>query len=72
MSDPSRLAEKVRDACLHAAMDAYEQAGISGLCHEGRWELALQEIRSLDLQSLIDKVQETEVESSRSGDKPVT
>jgi hypothetical protein len=71
MSDPSRLAEKVRDACLHAAMDAYEQAGISGLCHEGRWELALQEIRSLDLQSLIDKVQETEVESSRSGDKPV-
>jgi hypothetical protein len=71
MPDPLRLAEKVRDACLHAAMDAYEQAGISGLCHEGRWELALQEIRSLDLQSLIDKVQETEVESSRSGDKPV-
>jgi hypothetical protein len=70
MPDPLRLAEKVRDACLHAAMDAYEQAGISGLYQEGRWELALQEIRSLDLQSLIDKVQEMERKSTGSSGPP--
>ena len=67
MQDPLQLAEAVRQACLSAAIEAYQQAGISGLCHEGRWDLALQEIRSLDLQSLVEKLQETEMESPRSG-----
>ena len=49
-----RLAEAVRDACLKAARDAYENAGISGLCEEGRWECAVAAIRSLDLQAIID------------------
>jgi len=49
-----RLAEAVRDACLKAAREAYENAGISGLCEEGRWECAVAAIRSLDLQTIID------------------
>lgn len=49
MSDPRQLAEAVRAACLEAAARAYEDAGISGLCHEGRWEIAVQAIRTLDL-----------------------
>jgi hypothetical protein len=49
-----RLAEAVRDACLKAARDAYENAGVSGLCEEGRWECAVAAIRSLDLQAIID------------------
>ena len=49
-----RLAEAVRDACLKAAREAYENAGISGLCEEGRWECAVAAIRSLDLQAIID------------------
>jgi len=48
-----RLAENVRDACLKAAQEAYENAGISGLCEEGRWECAVAAIRSLDLESVI-------------------
>ena len=44
-----RLAEAVRAACLNAARQAYENAGISGLCEEGRWECAVDAIRSLDL-----------------------
>jgi hypothetical protein len=48
-----RLAEVVREACLKAARDAYENAGISGLCEEGRWECALDAIRSLDLETII-------------------
>ena len=49
-----RQAEMVREACLKAARDAYENAGISGLCEEGRWECAVAAIRSLDLQAIID------------------
>lgn len=52
MSDKDRLlAEKVRAACLAAAQAAYEDAGLSGLCAEGRWEIALDAICSLDLES---------------------
>ncbi|MGA7800694.1 MAG: acetyltransferase [Gammaproteobacteria bacterium] len=48
-----RLAALVRDACVQAALDAYEQAGISGLCHEGAWECAVGAMRSLDLDALL-------------------
>ena len=54
MSDELELAEIVRGACLRAALDAYESAGISGLCAEGRWEIAVQAIRTLDLRRVID------------------
>lgn len=48
-----RMAEAVREACLNAARQAYENAGISGLCEEGRWECAVDAIRSLDLEPII-------------------
>lgn len=48
-----RLATDVREACLNAAKEAYENAGISGLCEEGRWECALDAIRALDLDAMI-------------------
>lgn len=48
-----RMAEAVREACLDAARQAYENAGISGLCEEGRWECAVDAIRSLDLETII-------------------
>jgi hypothetical protein len=51
-----RLAEAVRDACGKAAQEAYENAGISGLCEEGRWECAVAAIRSLDLESVINRL----------------
>ena len=53
MDSKHRLAEIVRDACLKAARGAYENAGISGLCEEGRWECALDAIRSLDIEVVI-------------------
>jgi len=49
-----RLAEAVREACLKAAREGYESAGISGLCEEGRWECAVAAIRSLDLEAIIN------------------
>ena len=54
MTDRLALAEQVRAACLQAALDAYERAGIAGLCGEGRWELAIQAIRTLDLAQRLD------------------
>jgi hypothetical protein len=56
MSDlTDRLARVVREACVRAALDAYEQAGVSGLCVEGRWELAVDAMRSLDLDAVIQE-----------------
>jgi len=52
-----RLAEAVREACLSAARQAYENAGISGLCQEGRWECAVDAIRSLDVEAVIASFQ---------------
>ncbi|MCE9616425.1 MAG: acetyltransferase [Lentisphaerae bacterium] len=49
---PPPHAERIRQACLEAALQAYEDAGISGLCAEGRWECAVQAIRSLDLRAV--------------------
>ena len=53
MNDKIKLAEAVRTACLQAALRAYEDAGISGLCEEGRWECAVQAIKGVDLAALV-------------------
>lgn len=58
MPSEQQLSEVVREACLQAALEAYESAGISGLCAEGRWELAVQAIRTLDLQQILADIQE--------------
>jgi hypothetical protein len=55
MSSSMQIAETVREACWQAAIQAYESAGVSGLCAEGRWEIAMQAIRTLDLQALVDQ-----------------
>jgi hypothetical protein len=47
-----QLAEAVRQACLAAATDAAEEAGVRGLCAEGRLELAIDAIRCLSLETL--------------------
>ena len=52
MTDPIPLAEAVRRACIEAALAAYEDAGVSGLCAEGRWEAAVSAMQSLDLKRL--------------------
>lgn len=59
MNREERLVAAVREACVQAAVAAYEDGGMRGLCAEGRWELALEAIRDLDL---------SEVAGSRSQD----
>ena len=53
MEEHVQRAEAVRQACIAAALQAYEDAGISGLCHEGRWEYAVDAMRGLPLRPLL-------------------
>ncbi|HVO92130.1 MAG TPA: hypothetical protein VMT22_04785 [Terriglobales bacterium] len=47
------LAKRIRDACLQAAVQAYEDAGIQGLCAEGRWEAAVGALKTIELAPLL-------------------
>lgn len=58
--DLTELAQQVKDACLKAFQDGFQEAGISGLCHEGAVEYAIDNVRSID----IDKVVATFLKSS--------
>ncbi len=49
------LAESVRSACIEAAVRGYERASLSGLCHEGAWEAALDAVRQLNLKALVQR-----------------
>ena len=51
--DDRILAEKVRAACLKTLLEAYEDAGVQGLCAEGRWEAALGALERLELAKLL-------------------
>jgi hypothetical protein len=52
----SKILEAIRLACLEAALEAYENAGMSGLCAEGRWECAVQAIRELNLKTALHEI----------------
>ncbi|MCL4701405.1 MAG: hypothetical protein KJZ97_06095, partial [Burkholderiaceae bacterium] len=47
------LAAAVRDACARAVIDAYEDAGMQGLCAEGRFEAAVGAIERVDLAAIV-------------------
>lgn len=53
MANPRDIAEAVRRACVDAALEAYEDAQIRGLCREGAWEVAIEAVRTLDVAAVI-------------------
>ena len=48
-------ADMVRKACIRAALEGYEHAAMSGLCHEGAWEAAISAMEMLDLDAVLGK-----------------
>jgi hypothetical protein len=56
----SEVAESVRRALLERALRAYEDAGVLGLCEEGRWEAAVDAMKSLDLDSIVEPAEPPE------------
>lgn len=55
------LAGQVREVCISTALSAYEDASISGLCAEGAFEAAISAIRMLDVASIVNQWESTEV-----------
>jgi hypothetical protein len=46
------LAERVRTSLVRAAIEAYEDAALRGLCCEGAWEAAIAAMRAYDLRRI--------------------
>lgn len=57
------LAAFVLQAAIRTARDAYQQAGIQGLCYEGREEAALSAMQMLDLKQLLVEWEQQSVTS---------
>jgi hypothetical protein len=57
VNETRRLAEAVRTACVKAALEGYERAAISGLCHEGAWESAIDAMGALNLETIIQGIE---------------
>jgi hypothetical protein len=55
--DLEDLAKSIRAACVEAVLQAYEDAGMQGLCAEGRWEAAVDALRTFDLVPLLREFQ---------------
>ena len=55
MTDPMEISGIVRNACIQAALEGYEQAQIAGLCQEGAWECAVDAMRMVDLKEILRK-----------------
>ena len=53
MPDTQQLIKEIRATCIKAALDAYEEGGVLGLCAEGRWEYAISALQQVDLTALI-------------------
>ena len=54
--DQTRIAEVIRQACILAALTAFEDASMNGLCCEGAWESAVGAMQRLHLQEILRSV----------------
>lgn len=59
------LAETIRQACVKAAVTAYDNARMDGLCHEGAWEMAVGALQQMDLSTFVQRVQLTASNENR-------
>jgi len=58
------LATAVRDEVFAAAVSAYEDARMDGLCHEGAWECAQGAMRVINMDSIVSEVIAEQVQNS--------
>ena len=56
------LAKRIRDACLAAVLQAYEDAGVQGLCAEGRWEVAVGALKTVELAPLLREFKHQQID----------
>ena len=53
--DLGPIIERIRAACIEAAVEGYEEAAANGLCAQGSWEAAIGAMQSLDVAGLIQE-----------------
>lgn len=58
------LLKRMQKACEEAVLEGYEDAKLSGLCHEGAWECAVERLRGLKPAELLKEWQTDEVRPS--------
>lgn len=58
MTQPDPQSEPIRHAVIQAGEAAYEDAGIQGLCAEGRWEAAVAAMRAVDLVAVAQRAED--------------
>lgn len=52
-----QTARAVQEACIKAAREAFEDAATRGLCMEGAVEASIGAIRSLDLYTILEELE---------------
>lgn len=62
--DVEDAAKRIRHACLEAVLRAYDDAGMQGLCAEGRWEAAVSALRTVELAPLLREFKQPTPDSS--------
>lgn len=53
-----QLAERVRQACVQALLEGYQMAAMSGLCHQGAFDVAVDALKSMDVVELLQLIKE--------------
>ena len=51
-----RIATAVKFECLRAAVESYDDARIRGLCQEGAWDLAMDALKSIDIEAVLKRL----------------
>lgn len=49
------MEQQIRAALIEAALSAYEDASLRGVCAEGAWEVAVAAMRALDLSAIVSR-----------------
>ncbi|HKI47310.1 MAG TPA: hypothetical protein VKA08_18410 [Balneolales bacterium] len=51
--DLLEFAQMIKESCIKAAGEGFEEAGISGMCREGAIEYAQDSIRSVNVENIV-------------------
>jgi hypothetical protein len=51
-----QIATATRAACLKTLLESYEFAKMSGMCQEGAWEFAIDQLKQLDVEKILDSL----------------
>ena len=53
------LAKRIRDTCIQTVLQAYEDAGMQGLCAKGCLEAAVSALKKVDLAPLLRELKDS-------------